>query len=99
MFGVNDVAVLDIGSEKITLFYGNKSVNDTFNVKAFSSIPYAGFADGEWLDELALGEVIQKAIEEGGCAPWHKPWKHQNKPKNFNKSNAPITLITIMITL
>lgn len=64
MFGVNDVAVLDVGSEKITLFYGNKSVNDTFNIKASSSIPYAGFADGEWLDENALAEVIGKAVED-----------------------------------
>ncbi|MBQ2714061.1 MAG: hypothetical protein IJF76_00320 [Clostridia bacterium] len=64
MFGVNDVAALDIGSEKITLFYGNKSVNDTFNIKASSSIPYAGFAEGEWLDEESLSSIIKKAVED-----------------------------------
>ena len=64
MFGVNDVAVLDIGSEKITLFYGNKSVNDTFNVKVSASIPYAGFTEGEWLEEDALSDVIKKAVED-----------------------------------
>ncbi len=64
MFGVNDVAALDIGSEKVTLFYGNKSVNDTFNVKASVSIPYAGFTEGEWLDENALSDVIKKAVDE-----------------------------------
>ncbi len=60
----NDVAVLDIGSEKITVFYGTKSVNSTFNVKASSSIPYSGFADGDWLDEENLPSVVEKAIRE-----------------------------------
>ena len=40
MFGVSDVVALDIGSEKITVFCGNKSVNDTFNVKCSSSTQY-----------------------------------------------------------
>lgn len=60
----NDIAVLDIGSGKITLFYGAKSVNNTFNVKASASVPYAGFADGEWLDEENLPLVIEKVIKE-----------------------------------
>lgn len=60
----NDVTVLDIGSEKITVFYGSKSVNNTFNVKASASVPYEGFADGEWLNEENLPSVIEKAIKE-----------------------------------
>ena len=64
MIRTNDVAVLDIGSEKITVFYGCKSVNDTFNVKASVEVPYAGFAEGEWLDEESLSAVLQKAVDE-----------------------------------
>ncbi len=64
MLRTNDVAVLDIGSEKITVFYGNKSVNDTFNVKASVTVAYSGFADGEWLDEESLSAVFQKAVDE-----------------------------------
>ena len=64
MFRTNDVAVLDIGSEKITVFYGCKSVNETFNVKASVAVPYAGFADGEWLDEESLPAVFQKAVDD-----------------------------------
>ncbi len=60
----NDVAVLDIGSEKISVYYGTKSVNNTFNIKATSSVRYAGFADGEWLEEDNLPSVIQKVIRE-----------------------------------
>lgn len=60
----NDVTVLDIGSEKITVFYGSKSVNNTFNVKASAQVPYAGFADGEWLDEENLPMAIEKALKE-----------------------------------
>lgn len=59
-----DVTVLDIGSEKITVFYGSKSVNNTFNVKASASVPYAGFADGEWLDEENLPQAVEKALRE-----------------------------------
>ncbi len=60
----NDVAVLDIGSEKISVYYGSKSVNNTFNIKASSTVPYAGFAEGEWLDEENLPATVQKAISE-----------------------------------
>ncbi len=59
-----DVTVLDIGSEKITVFYGSKSVNNTFNVKASASVSYAGFADGEWLDEENLPQTIERALRE-----------------------------------
>lgn len=56
-------AIMDIGSGKITVLIGAKGVNNSFIVYGKSSVPYGGFADGEFLEPEKLSDVIGKAIE------------------------------------
>lgn len=57
------ISVMDIGSKQISVFIGTKGVNDIFVVKSKSIIEYEGYADGNWLDQKNLGNVIYKAIK------------------------------------
>ena len=47
MAKLNDVAVLDIGSKKISVMIGNKTPKGVFNVKGFGSCYYSGFSGGK----------------------------------------------------
>lgn len=60
----SDVAVLDFGSSKLTLLVGHRTVNNNFSITASSDIDYAGFMEGEFLDEDALKNDISKAVSE-----------------------------------
>jgi cell division protein FtsA len=59
----NLLSVLDIGSEKISVFVGVKGVNNIFIVKAKAEVNYGGFQEGEWLDYKNLGTAINKALK------------------------------------
>lgn len=59
-----DVAVLDFGSSKLTLLVGHKTVNNCFSITASSDIDYAGFMDGEFLEEDNLKYDIKQAVDE-----------------------------------
>ena len=41
---INDVAVLDIGSKKISVMIGGKSEKGVYNIKGFGSCYYSGFS-------------------------------------------------------
>ena len=56
-----DVAVLDVGSEKLTVFIGERTVNGTFNVKGMGEAAYEGFKGGEWLDPDGLYDAVERA--------------------------------------
>jgi len=60
----SDVAVLDFGSSKLTLLVGHRTVNNNFSITASSDIDYAGFMDGEFLEEESLRDDISKAVLE-----------------------------------
>lgn len=60
----SDVAVLDFGSSKLTLLVGHRTVNNNFSITASSDIDYAGFMDGEFLEETALLDDISFAVSE-----------------------------------
>ena len=64
------MAVLDFGSSKINVLIGERGINNTFHIKGKGESNYAGFADGEFLDELdlktALGVAISSAINHSG---------------------------------
>ena len=60
----NDVAVLDFGSGKLTLVVGKRTVNNNFIITASSDIEYAGFMDGEFIEEDELYNVINQAVQE-----------------------------------
>ena len=66
------VAVLDVGSSKITVLLGERGVNKTFVIKGKKTFNYEGFADGNFFDENELKRVLISSIE------YLKSVKHQN---------------------
>ncbi len=60
-----EIAIMDIGSLKITVMVGSRGVNNTINVRGIGECEYAGYEDGEWYrpDELvnAVGRAISLA--------------------------------------
>ncbi len=61
----SDVAILDFGSEKISVIIGSRDVNNTFSIKGVGESEYAGFMDGEFLQpeqlKLAMGLALTNA--------------------------------------
>ncbi len=60
-----DVAILDFGSEKISVIIGRRDVNNTFSIKGVGESEYAGFMNGEFLQpeqlKLAMGLALNNA--------------------------------------
>ncbi len=61
------VAVIDVGSSKITAVVGERGINKTFIIKGSTSYEYDGFENGEFFDTehlkrilLAVAEMIRK---------------------------------------
>ena len=67
-----DVAILDFGSEKITVFVGHRDVNNTFAISGVGESEYAGFLNGEFLEpdklKVAMGVAITNAEENAKCS-------------------------------
>ena len=63
-----DIAILDFGSEKITVVVGTKDVNNTFVIRGKGESDYAGFMNAEFLEpeklKLAMGDAIANAEED-----------------------------------
>lgn len=57
------VAVLDVGSSKVTAVVAERGINKTFIIKARYDFKYEGFLDGAFLDIEELKTVIIKATE------------------------------------
>lgn len=57
-----EIAVLDIGSSKITAVVGRRGANDILIVSGIGECEYAGFSDGEWYAPEELGYAIGRAI-------------------------------------
>ncbi len=57
-----DVALLDCGSSKITVFIGERGVNNTINIIGMGECNYAGFSEGEWLEPEQLSMAVGMAI-------------------------------------
>jgi cell division protein FtsA len=61
----NSVAVLDIGSEKLSVIIGERDVNNTFKILGIGESDYAGFMEGEFIRpeelKLAIGLAITNA--------------------------------------
>ena len=58
------VTVIDIGSKSISALIGEKGVNNTFVTHGFSECDYAGYYEGEFLEEDKLKETISKVLLE-----------------------------------
>ena len=52
------VAIIDVGSSKITAVIGERGINKTFIIKGRFAFDYDGFADGVFFDELKLKKVL-----------------------------------------
>lgn len=52
------VAIIDIGSSKITAVIGERGINKTFIIKGRFALDYDGFEDGVFFDELKLKKVL-----------------------------------------
>ncbi len=57
------VAVIDVGSSKITVMIGERGVNKTFLIKARKDYPYDGFADGEFFDAANVKKILFSAAD------------------------------------
>lgn len=56
------VAVLDIGSSKITAVVGERGINNTFIIKGKFVFDYDGYSSGEFFDPLKLSETLALAV-------------------------------------
>ena len=54
----NSVIVIDVGSSKIIAVSGERGVNGTFAIDAFSELRYEGFSEGKFFDEGELKQTI-----------------------------------------
>ena len=57
------VAILDVGSSKITAIVGEKGINKTFLIKGSYSFGYDGFGSGEFLDIAQLKHTVSLAVD------------------------------------
>lgn len=56
------VAVLEIGSSKITAVVAERGINNTFIIKSRYSYEYEGYGDGQFYNLEELSNVISKAV-------------------------------------
>ncbi len=56
------VTVIDIGSKSISALICEKGINDTFVTHGFSECEYAGYYEGEFLEEDKLKDTFSKVI-------------------------------------
>lgn len=59
-----DVAILDFGSQGITLAVGERGINKTFVIKGEKLFNYDGFSDGRFFNEAGLAEILIEAVKE-----------------------------------
>ena len=58
------VAVLDVGSSKITAVIGERGINNTFVIKASASIPCEGFDENGFYEPEKVKSAIYSAVSE-----------------------------------
>lgn len=55
------IAVIDVGSSKITTLIGERGINKTFLIKARKDFLYDGFSDGEFFDVAGVKRILFSA--------------------------------------
>lgn len=58
----SEVAILDFGSQKITILVGSKDVNNTINVRCSYQENYEGFMDGEFIEPKGLERAVLSCL-------------------------------------
>jgi cell division protein FtsA len=70
MSRTKDVAILDIGSKKMTVLIGENNFKGVYSVKGVGECDYEGFAAGEWLNvegvRVAVARAVSSAEAEAG---------------------------------
>ena len=59
----NSVAVLDVGSSKVTALTGERGVNGTFVISGISEVAYDGFSEGQFFNAAGFKDAIKSAIK------------------------------------
>ena len=59
-----NIAVLDFGTNHVSVLIGDRGVNGTFDVRGFAQSSYAGFLNGEILEPEALSSVLSQTIQQ-----------------------------------
>ena len=59
-----NLAILDFGSEKITVLVGSRDVNKSINVIGIGEEHYEGFMDGEFIEPKNLEKAVREAIKK-----------------------------------
>lgn len=70
-----NIAVLSFGSSQISVMIGDRGMGNAFDVKGFSQVEYAGFMDGEFLEESKLRNQLAQALtlaENQACCKINK---------------------------
>ena len=57
-----EVAILDIGSQKLTILVGSRDVNNSINVRCNYQENYEGFMDGEFIEPKNLEKAVSSCI-------------------------------------
>lgn len=63
-----DIAVLDVGSRLISAIVGVKKAQSVFGIKAVQDKEYAGFENGEWLDEADTSSAAVSVLRDAMLA-------------------------------
>ncbi len=58
------VSVMDFGSEKISVFVGERGLNNTLRVVGMGVCKYSGFVDGEIFEPLEMKNAMESALAE-----------------------------------
>ena len=59
-----EVAILDIGSSRMTVMIGRRGINNTINILGKGECEYAGYENGEFYRPEELINVVARAIED-----------------------------------
>lgn len=58
------VAVLEIGSQKVTCVVGQRGINGTFLIKSLAEYEYEGFCNADFFDESSLALAIREVLKK-----------------------------------
>ena len=89
------VAVIDVGSSKISVIIGERGVNKTFLIKARKDYAYEGFSDGEFFDVINVKKILFAAAEFiTGAIKKGEPRVFVGVPGEFTKVNVKTSQIS-----
>ena len=57
-----NVAVINFGTSRISVIIGDRGINNTFDVRGFGEINYAGYMDGQFLEIERLTDCVRAVL-------------------------------------